>query len=255
MKYFLIFLPILFFACQTEITDNTSNPYEKIEDEAARILLQKAIERAGGIEKWESKKSIAFQKYVALYDSAGNTEQANWQQHLYTYQPNSKIEIAWKKDSQVYKIEADDTSMRRLIDGQKDTTANAQSLENSVLSATFVISLPFKLLDEGVRLSHIGTRMIENGLEVEVLKAVYNAEQHNNHSNQDVWELYFDTQGYKMIGYQVQHDDHISYVLNESFVTVDGLLFPHLRKSYRMNEAGEKLFLRAAYEYKGYELK
>ncbi|MEM6700564.1 MAG: DUF6503 family protein, partial [Bacteroidota bacterium] len=202
----------------------------------------------------EKKKSIAFQKYVALYDAAGNTEQSTWQRHLYTYQPNSKVEIVWKRDSQVYKIEADDSGMTRLIDGQKDATADAQSLENSVLSATFVISLPFKLLDEGAELIYMGKKTIENGLEVEVLRAVYNAEQYGNHSNQDIWDLYFDAQSYKMMGYQVQHDDHISYVLNESFMTVDGLLFPHLRKSYRVNEQGEKLFLRAAYEYKDYQL-
>jgi len=254
MKYFLIFFSLLLFGCQTEVVENDSDPYEKIEDESARLLLQKAVQRAGGIKKWKDKKAIAFEKYVALYDSAGNTEQATWQQHRYAYQPNSKIEIAWKKDSQVYKIAADDSGIKRLVNGQKDATANAQSLENSVLSATFVISLPFKLLDEGVQLSHMGTKVIENGLEVEVLKAVYNAKQHDNHSNQDIWELYFETKSYKMIGYQVQHDDHISYVLNESFMTVDGLLFPHLRKSYRVNEEGEKLFLRAAYEYKNYKV-
>ncbi|MEM6697586.1 MAG: hypothetical protein AAF599_04270, partial [Bacteroidota bacterium] len=60
MKYFLIAFSILVLSCQTSNMDK-SDPYEKIEDKDARALLQKAVEKAGGLEKWEKKKSIAFQ--------------------------------------------------------------------------------------------------------------------------------------------------------------------------------------------------
>ncbi|MEM8526947.1 MAG: DUF6503 family protein [Bacteroidota bacterium] len=255
MKYFLILFSTLLLTCQTETEDDKSSPYEKIEDIYARHLLENAVQAAGGLEKWESKKTIIFQKYVVLYDSAGNTEQATWQAHEYIYTPQQNIvKITWEKEDQQYKIVADKVGAMRYVNEQEDTTTSTQSLQNTVLSATFVISLPFKLLDGGVQLSHGGQKVIEDSLQVEVLKAVYNAEAHENHSNQDIWELYFDAKDYKMLGYQVQHDDHISYVLNESFTTANGLLFPHLRKSYRVNEQGEKLFLRAEYEYKDYEV-
>lgn len=243
------------WACQSESSTTQDDTFDHIKDKKVRQLLKEATIAAGGRNIWNSKKQLSFQKYVALYDSTGTAEQENWQTHTYTYQPIKKVEINWERDSAAYEIIAKNDQLQRLVNGGIDTSVSQQSLENTVLSATFVISLPFKLLDEGVQLSYQGKKQLDTGQSVEVLRAVYDATQNEQHSNQDVWELYFDASDHRMLGYQVQHDDHISYVLNESFHVVEGLVFPHLRKSYRVNENGERLFLRAAYEYKDFTVR
>ncbi|MEM9885054.1 MAG: hypothetical protein AAF849_04115 [Bacteroidota bacterium] len=242
-------------ACQERQSEPPQEIYEHIEDVKARALLEKAVNAAGGLDEWTSKKSISFQKYVALYDSMGTIEQENWQQHTYHYSPERKVKIAWEKEASKYEILAEKNQFRRLVSGAKDTSVTVQSIENTVRSATFVISLPFKLLNEGVELAYKGKKQLDTGQEVEVLQAIYDAKQHATHTNQDIWSLYFDAKDYRLLGYQVQHDDHISYVLNNSFDVVNGIVFPRHRKSYRVNEEGERLFLRAAYEYKDWTIK
>ena len=262
LNVFSLFFLFLFsqglFNCRNEKSapDHASaaDPYQRIPDAQARELLRKAIDRAGGLNRWNSIKTLRFKKYFALYEESGAIENKALQIHEYVFRPEEQINIEWEKDGVGQKMVFENGRVVKTIDGQPDTTIDQRSTINNVLSATFVISIPFKLLDQGVELSYAGPDTLEDGQVVEVIKAVYDPAEHENHSTPDVWHHYFSGDDYRQVGYLVQHADHFSYVRNLSFNTVDSFLFPKERKSYRVDSLRNILYLRAYYDYSDYSI-
>ena len=250
--YFLLGIIFLFFnACTT--SKQVTDPLQVVKDEQVKTILRKAFTAMGGIQNWQALQTLQFQKNTELYLASGEIEQNTFQNHTYHYRPNQKVQIDWEKDNKVYQTTMENGQVQKKVNGQIDATANPISLKNGVLAATFVVGLPFKLLDEGVALSYEGKKELPNGKTVEVIKAVYNPTAHQNHSKSDTWWHYFDSIDFHQVGYTVKLIDHNSYVENLSFEKVDGFLFTRTRKSWRVNENGEKTYLRAAYEYSNYK--
>ncbi|MEN0003320.1 MAG: hypothetical protein AAF798_04230 [Bacteroidota bacterium] len=236
-------------------TTAPADPYAHIEDQAASVLLKKAIDRAGGLEAWNKLKRLSFQKFYSLFDEAQQVEKSAQQQHHYFYQPKKMVEIQWLEKGKVHQIVQDGNRVSKLINAQVDATAKTESLLKTIESATFVVSIPFKLLDKGVALSYAGKDTLDNGKAVEVLKAVYNPSTHDTHTTPDTWWHYYDAADYTFVGYMVQHADHYSYVLNTTFEEKGGFIFPKDRKSYRVDAERNKLYLRAEYAYANYVVK
>ena len=252
-----LLLSFLFiFSCaekpaSTATEEEMPDPYASIEDGKAKELLLKAMDGAGGLEKWEALSEISFDKHFALFKEDGAVEMDRNQ--TYT-QRNRKTEEGLGLDKEkdvVYQLGPDLIQ----ISGDVNPQADPQAIENSVLSASFVISIPFKLLDEGAELSYDGTDQLEDGREVEVLKVVYKPDEYANLSTADIWWHYFDAKSYKHLAYMVKHADHVSYVENTGLTEAAGIVFPLTRKSWRVNENREKLWLRADYEYSNYSVK
>jgi hypothetical protein len=57
-----------------------------------------------------------------------------------------------------------------------------------------------------------------------------------------------------MVGNEVQLKDHRSLVYDLSEEEVSGLKLNGTRESWRVNEKGERLFLRAEYRYSEYQI-
>ncbi|MCB9052845.1 MAG: hypothetical protein H6556_25705 [Lewinellaceae bacterium] len=241
-------------ACRDKESPTRPGPYQHIEEEAARILLEKAINRAGGLEAWRSLKTLRFKKYTTLYDSTGATESEGWQDHDYTFYPEWRIRISWVEDSLLHEMAYNGKRVSKTIDGRADTTADQQALLNSIMSSTFVMSIPFKLLDESVQLAYIGTDTLENGPIVEAIRASYTLGQYDSHSTPDTWWHYFDKNDSRLLAYVVRHSDHFSYVKNLNFTTAGGFLLPAERESYRVDSRRNILYLRAKYRYTDYEV-
>lgn len=251
-QWILFMLGVLLIQWACSPVMKKTDALAQIQEPQVKELLQKVFTAMGGLEKWESIKSLHFNKKTDLYLASGAIEKSTDQQHDYYYQPKKAIQISWKQEGHSHLIQMRNGRVDKLIAGKKDPTANATSLTNSVLASTFVIGIPFKLLDEGTKLSYEGTKVLPNGKDVHVLKATYNPTEYSNHSKPDIWWHYFDRNTYQQTGYSVQLDDHTSYIENLSYDRVDGLLFTTKRKSWRMNDKGEKLYLRASYEYSEY---
>lgn len=229
------------------------DPYRHIADPEARSLLAKAMETAGGLDRWRSKESLLFRKDFTLYDETGAVERSVVETHDYRYRPEEVVRISWQKDSAVHEITYRAGRAVKTIDGRPDAGASPESLRNTVLSATYVVSIPFKLLDEGVELTSLGQDTLEDGQVVQVIRGIFNPEEHDNHSTPDIWWYYFAAEDHRLAAYMVKHADHYSYVKNEDYMMLDGFLFPRVRKSYRVDAERKVLYLRAAYVYEGME--
>ncbi len=243
-------------ACQEPPLEQAahSDPFAHISDTTARSVLEKAMAAMGGLERWQSKKEIRFRKTYALLLENGEVESQASQQHLYSYDPKTDIQISWIKDGQSHLLQASDGKVTKSIEGKVDTSANPLSLGNTILSATFVANLPYNLLDTGAEISYAGLDTLETGQLVHAVRIAYNPETHVNHSTADIWWVYFDQQGYELVAYMVQHADHYSYVRNVSDTLVSGIRLVKDRKSWRVDSLRNPLYLRAQYAYRDYEL-
>lgn len=251
---FLI-LPV-FFACQSTPADNQRfvptvdpNPMVHIQDANIRNILAKSFQRMGGLERWQNKTGLHFKKYFALYDATGKTEKEANQDHDYLYAPQASIQITWMENGKKHQIRNTNEATTKTVDGAIDKTAKASSLTNTVASSTFVMDIPFKLLDQGVVMQYEGVDTLDDQQVVEVIRASYDPEQFEHHTTPDIWWYYFDQKDFRLCGYKVKHLDHYSYVRNESYEEVDGFLFTKTRKSYRVDSSGKRLYLRADYAY------
>ena len=253
-----LLISIFILSCQPSLPeqqDSINTRFDHINDQDAKKLLKKAIDRAGGLSNWEDLSDLAFQKYTALFDEQGNIEVEIDQQHKYHFTASPQINISWQKQDKNYELKQTNTGVQQTVDGKIDTTANTQTLKNNILAATFVMSIPFKLLDPGVALRYAGRDTLQDDTIVEVLEAKYAPNSFKNHSTPDIWWHYFSVEDYREIGYMVQHADHFSYVRNLGFEEVSGFLFPTRRESYRVDAKRNKLYLRAKYGYRDYEVR
>ncbi|WP_373397599.1 hypothetical protein V8V91_24095 [Algoriphagus halophilus] len=86
-----------------------------------------------------------------------------------------------------------------------------------------------------------------SGQLAEVVRVDYGPEE-------DVWWYYFDPVSYQMLGNEVQLKDHRSLVENDTMEQAGPFLLYGKRTSYRINEKGEKLYVRAEYQYSDFEI-
>lgn len=247
------FILVLGFSCILMGCSSIKQPFiqrfNNIQEPNLKTTLKQAFTRMGGLENWEKIKSLTFRKKTLLYTEKGAIEKSSDQWHQYEYLPNKKVQISWEEDQVTHLIEMQGQQLLKKVNDEIDQTANKTSLKNSVEAATFVIGVPFKLMDEGVTLKYEGTQQMLNGKQVHVVKANYHPQQFSTHSKSDIWWHYFDVNTYQQLGYKIQIHDHNSYIENLAFEEVNGFLFITERKSWRVDEQGEKLYLRAEYVY------
>ena len=250
---FFLGILLLISSCATP-TVIQPDPLSSIKEVKLKEVLSKALDAMGGIENWNNLKSIKFQKKIELYNASGVLEKVTDQTHHYTFQPENKVNISWSENDSSHEMVMENNLVKKTINGSIDTTTEPSSLKNSIYASTFVIGIPFNLLDEGALLSYEGIKVIASGKEVHVVKAVYNPEAFASHTKADIWWHYFDVQNYQSVGYSVQLHDHTSYIENLTYDQVDGFLFTRSRDSWRIDDDGNKLYVKAAYEYTGFEL-
>ena len=228
------------------------DPFDQIENGVIRSILKKSIEFHGGMDRWKNIRKITYSKNFDLLLKDGSVEQSFHQEHSYDYglsdfkitsQQNGRLVISVKTSQNFY----------RTVNGEPIRTNSAQ-LARTINSATYVLGMPFKLLDPGVSIQYLGVDTIPNGQEAMVLSASYDTEVHANHSSDEPWRYYFDPETGKVLGNWVLSSDHANFIENISYEEVGGLLLHQYRKSYRLDSLGNIDYLRAEYRYGDYEI-
>lgn len=252
MRYLAFFLMLLLSACTSPTPEQapTEDPFTQIKDEKARGIIRTSIEHAGGLEAWRAMKRLAYTKNFSLLLEDGSIEKTFEQIHDYQLDSN-KIDIVSIENGQTIRTVLENGEYQRTIDGDLADVPQT-SLAKAVNTSTYVVGMPFKLLDPGVLIEYEGQTIMNDGRTVDVIRATYNADQHDNHSTTDVWKYYFDQEDRKIVGNWVQTSDHFSLLENVSFTRVNGILFNRARKSYRVDSLGQRLWLRADYLYENY---
>ncbi len=251
MGRYVFFLIVLLSACQVKNETGEKDRYAHIQDSKARAIIKRSIQDAGGLNKWESIKQIRYKKNFNLYDSTGAVEKKYVQEHSYNY-PENNLEIRSQENDDLIYSRFSEGRYTRDKNG-KEVDIDAASLQKSMNSSTYVLGIPYKLVDPGAEIRYMGEEKWNTGI-VDVIEVRYDPRVHANHSSKNAWKFYFDKKTARVVGNWIESSDHYNVVENLSYEQVDGLLFHKERKSYRTNSKGEKLYLRADYHYYDYQI-
>jgi hypothetical protein len=244
MKYTII-LSIVGFAFLTYNCKDTTAKRLNPADE----LLEKGIVGNGGWSNWKNLDTISFYKTTKLYLEDGSIEDSTFQKHTYHMYPEMNGKYSWEKDGVENVIEYKDGIITKHINSIKQELSQTEheKLKKGFLGAQFVMCLPFKLGDPGVKLALDGSSQI-NGKEVDVLKASYHTQNENHTENHDWWH-YINANTGALEGYKVHHPPTYARVSNVKTTTIKGIIFPTYRQTYRVDENDNRQYLRGEFWY------
>ena len=217
-------------------------------EKEAKEILQKSMEAHGGAAKWEDLKSLKFKKWTQLLTDSGTVENDLSQELEFRMKPFFEGKITWTKDSVQHVSIWDGSKMSYFLGGNEVQNSGFLDSKKSDFDAAFyAVAQPWKLLDEEAFLIYEGQKKLENGVLVEVVRVDYGPES-------DIWWYYFDPLTFLLLGNEVQLKDHRSLIYTTTNEQADALIMHGERVSYRVNEKGEKLYLRASYRYSDFEV-
>ncbi len=226
------------------------DPYAHIHDDQVKRILKRAIDKAGGFEKWSEIKQIRYTKHNMLFLEDSTVEVDNIQRHEYEMQPEFKASITWTSDSIEHGITYGPEGAKKFENGM----LSEQDPTETVMSAIYVLGMPFKLLDAGTTLEYTQTVTLESGKRADEIKATYNPQTHQNHSTTDQWYYYFDHLDGTFYGAMVYHPPTYAYIQNLGFHEHAGVKFHAHRKSYRSDSLRNIKYLRAEFWYSDYQV-
>ena len=210
----------------------------------ASVLLEKSLVAHGGKKAWSIVSEISYLKNIELYDSIGKLEKEINQKIKHTWNPSStKIEWGNVDDDYVALLREEKIELFKNNQIVLDSQEVAKAYDNTK-GALYVFWQPYKLIDSNARLDYIGLVTILDSISVHSLKVSYPLDP-----TADVWHYYFNEENFMLEATQVNHDERISLIINESFEDKTGLFLNKTRKSYFVDSLGKIKYLRAAYKY------
>lgn len=255
---FRVLLLSLLAACtqtkqETPAAPPKVDPYAHISDGKIKEILKAAIDVSGTIDVWRDLKEIRYQKHSVLYLSDGSEESNVIQQHVYRMSPEFEADITWEVDDDRHYLQYTSQAAKKFVNDTLQE-ANEESLRQSVMSAIYVLGMPFKLLDEGVMLTYEGITDFE-GFQAHAIEARYSSDENKNHSTDDLWWYYFDVQNSSFLGAMVYHAPTYAMIRNLEFDQSTPIKFHKHRKSYRTDSSRNIEYLRAQFWYDKYEVR
>lgn len=232
------------FSKEKENSDATSKEI------TASNVVENAIHTAGTTKKWKNIASLAYTKKSRLLLENGEIESEVTQRHHYEYRPKKSIKITWVVEKDSFLIVHTDSISQKFKNGS--IIDEGEKVKSSVNSSLYVIGMPFKLLDKGTVLNYEGLKSLNAIDTVHTINATYEPKKHQNHSTQDVWWYHFEKNTGAFLSSMVYHEPTYALIENVATTKEKGLTFPERRKSYRCDESGKKIFLRAEFWYEDY---
>lgn len=239
----------LLSSCSSSNKESDTNR-AKSNSEAIKVV-ESAIEYAGTMEKWQNIASLEYTKRSKLLLENGETESDVIQHHHYIFGAKRSINISWIVESDSFLLKYENSAYQKFKNGELIDEGDA--VKSSINSSVYVLGMPFKLLDEGTELNYLGQKEFNGNDSVHVIKATYEPSKYQNHSTQDVWWYHFNNDG-AFLSSMVFHTPTYALIENLSVTNANGLKFPKRRKSYRCDEFGNKVFLRAEFWYSDYSV-
>ena len=234
---FLMLICLIFMGCQDA-------------ELSAKDIIERSIDAHGGLSNWENIKQLSFDKETTLFKEDGSVELSTDQFQLFQPRPKLFGKIEWE--------DADSDILVMFDQGQVSKTINDSIVQdenelakarNSFFAAQYVVHQPFALLDEGVMLSLDGIETI-NEKNAYAISVSYPEDT----ADSNKWTYYIDAETFLVVANKVVLKDHTSWVENLTYNEDTDFIFNAHRKSYRLNEAGEKTYLRAEYFYSSYSV-
>ena len=233
-KIIFITISLAFLQCQTH--NDSPNPYKLLDSISKKHATQK---------KWNSISAINYNKHLLLLEKSGDTLINRDETHTYSFNPSTKRTINYTLKGNHFTLSQVDNTFTYTKNNTLDSSQKSKAA-NSINAASFVLGLPHTLNTKEVTLKYLKTKTVENTL-CHTIGAQFN-------NSNDYWQLFFDTENLNWIGYWVKTTDHYSLVINNELQKIEGFTLPRKRNSYRTDSLMNKTWLRASYQYTGFEI-
>ncbi len=221
----------------------------KKEPISANDIISQTVEAYGGIAHWNNIQQLSFDKEVTLFLEDHTIERKTNQFQLFQFE-DAFGKIEWDENGIEHQIVYENNNFSKVENDSAITSPEARAYaERAFFASEYVIKQPFDLLRDEVRLVR-ETDTIVNSKDCYVVSVHYEDEA----PDADRWYYIVSKLDNLIVANKVVLKDHTSWVENLTYDTTTDFIFNAHRKSYRLNSAGEKTYLRAEYFYSNYSV-
>lgn len=236
-KFIFLFIGLLSVACSND----------KLPE--GRKLLEQALKVHGGMENWNQKSAISYDKRIVLYNKEGEVESDLTQHILYDFDSVFSGRMWWLDNGKMHSIVYDGQNTRKTIDTL--VTPNNSSAVQAFMASYVTFAQPFKLLTDKTDLITEAVIILDNGRKAYRVRVVYPGD---NSPKADRWWYFFDTENHRVVANLVWHNGNYSFIENTAYDTSTPFIFNAERKSYFTDSLLNKKYLRASYELKNIQV-
>lgn len=245
---FILIVSFFLLSCKSEVKEKAIEPIQENQElSEAEKLVNEAINHAGGMNKWSSKKTLTYTKNIESYDSIGNLIRTVAQVHKYQLKPSFKANMSWEQDGNKHEIINNGQQSWKLVNGRiQEDKASVNTAWNSSFGSQYMVSMPFKLKAPGTILNYEGIDTLSNDRIVHKLRVTYE-EGAGSAGGMHTWNYFLNKDNYQFEANFLNHGKGYSYTDYETFIEVDGIEITKERKSYGSNANMETTYLKTIY--------
>ncbi len=227
----IILLMIAFASCKQK-EEKIADGLPVSMDDSSRVIIDRALVFAGGYEVWQQKKTLSFDKKSISYDSSGNIiREVN--QHLdYMMKPEFRAKVTYMLHDTAITLIHDGQKAYKYYNGKKSNEQkDIDGAWNSCFGSQYVMCIPFKLKDPGIKAEYAGQVTLADGVSAQVVKTSYIKGAGSNHDH--IWYYYFEPGTGKLLANSLLgKNNYWDYTRYGQFEKTAGLLMPGVRKGY-----------------------
>ena len=237
---------VLFFTVFTFLLISCNENQKKL---SPSEIIEKSIQKHGGLKKWKEVKQLDFDKKTTLFKKDGQIEKVIEQHQFFNFKPSLKGKIISKEGNgtlfdgnNFFKVIKDS------VGGFKDLSI-LEKAKNQFYAAEYVVCQPFKLDDKNIILTDKGIQEV-NKVKAYAIGVTYKSDTELS----DKWVYYFDVDTFQLIATKVIHLDRDSMIENLSFDTSTDFIFNKERQSFITDKKTKEKYLRAKYLYTNFKI-
>lgn len=236
-KYLLTFASLFFiFSC-------SSSP-----EEQAHELVEKSIEAHNLSKNWQDLAAIKFKKWTRVLDENGNVQSEFEQWVEFRLKPYFEGKLTWTKDSVLHVANFNGSKMTYQMGSNEIQNKGFLNVKRAEIEDIYsAFAQPWHLLDENVNVTYEGQKTLTDGEILESVRVNYSSDETSS------W-IYFDPTSAKVVANELHAKDNNRMIKTISYDESTGFLLAKEQKSFRIDEAGENLFLQAEYLYSDYQV-
>ncbi|MBA3648696.1 MAG: hypothetical protein H0W62_09115 [Chitinophagales bacterium] len=210
-------------------------------DDSSRVIIDRANVYAGGFNTWQQKRSLSFDKKTISYDSTGAIVRELNQHFDYVLQPEFHAKISYVLHDTAITLIHDGMKARKLYNGKLSSKQkDIDGAWNSCFGSQYVMCMPYKLKDPGIKAAYEGMVTLLDGVPAQVVKASYVKGAGSNPDN--VWYYFFEPGTGKLLANSLNGKyNYWDYTRYEGFEKSGGLLMPVKRIGYTADTLNKPL--------------
>jgi hypothetical protein len=234
----IILLMIVMVSCQQQKSTDTKNNMSDASglpvtmDDSSRIIIDRAIAYAGGYDEWQKKKTLSFDKKSTSYDSTGKIIRETDMHLDYMMKPEFRAKLTYNLHDTIITLLHDGQKACKMYNGK--ASAEQKDIDgawNSCFGSQYVMCMPYKLKDPGIKAEYVGEVKMKDGLAAQILKTSYIKGAGSNPDH--TWFYYFEPGTGKLLANSfLGKNNSWDFTRYEQLEKANGLMLPSVRKGY-----------------------